>query len=257
MITSKTIVFIHGLFVNSKSWNDWKTFFEAQGYTCHAPDYPYHAGEPADLRKQPDPKLGKVTFAEVVDVYSKFIDTLPEKPILIGHSMGAFTVQKLMNMGKAAAGIAISSAPPRYIVTLKWSFIKSLLPVLNPFAGSAPFTASVAWFHYAFCNTMSLAETEQAHADFVVPESRNIARSSVLADGYVDFKKPHAPLLFIAGQADQIIPSILNQRNFRAYKDKNSKTDFKEFEGRTHAICNQKNWEEVATYINDWINTLP
>jgi len=98
-----------------------------------------------------------------------------------------------------------------------------------------------------------MEQTETEYNRFVVPESRNIARSSTMNDGKIDFKIPHNPLLIIAGEKDHIIPSSLNKKNFKAYKDKNSKTDFKEFAGRTHYICGQPNWEEVATYIHEWI----
>jgi hypothetical protein len=47
---SKTIVFIHGLFVNPTSWNEWKNYFEAWGYKCYTPANPYHEGNPGDLR---------------------------------------------------------------------------------------------------------------------------------------------------------------------------------------------------------------
>ena len=48
---TRTIVFIHGMFQNPKSWSAWKKYFEDRGYTCHTPAYPYHDGEPAELRK--------------------------------------------------------------------------------------------------------------------------------------------------------------------------------------------------------------
>ena len=51
MTNSKTIVFIHGLFQNPKGWAEWKTYFEANGYTCYSPAYPFHEGEPAELQK--------------------------------------------------------------------------------------------------------------------------------------------------------------------------------------------------------------
>jgi esterase/lipase len=90
-----------------------------------------------------------------------------------------------------------------------------------------------------------------------VPESRNIPRS-MLTDAYgkINFKLPHKPLLFIAGEKDNIIPSSLNKTNFNAYKDKNSIKEFKEFAGRTHYICGQKNWEEIADYIHNWVINL-
>lgn len=103
---------------------------------------------------------------------------------------------------------------------------------------------------------MTLEQTGIEYNKFVVPESRNIARSSTLNDGKIDFKKPHNPLLIIAGEKDNIIPSSLNKKNAEAYKDNNSKVDFKEFAGRTHYICGQKEWEEVAAYINEWITNL-
>jgi len=60
-------------------------------------------------------------------------------------------------------------------------------------------------------------------------------------------------LLFITGEQDHIIPSSLNRKNFKAYKDTGSKTDFKEFPDRSHYICGQAGWEEVAAYIAGWL----
>jgi pimeloyl-ACP methyl ester carboxylesterase len=243
--------------MNPQSWDNWKQYFEKKGYTCYAPPYPYHNGKPSDLRQRIDDNLGKLTFNEIIDSLEKFITQLPEKPILIGHSMGGLIVQKLIEKNKAVAGICIDAAPPKGINSLQWSFFKSNLPVINPLKGNSTFIPTVKWFHYAFCNTMTIEETKMKFDKFVVPESRNIPRSSTKKAGKIDFNKAHAPLLIIAGEKDHIIPPSLNRKNFKAYTDKNSITDFKEFEGRTHFICGQQNWEEVADFINNWINGLP
>jgi pimeloyl-ACP methyl ester carboxylesterase len=250
---SNTIVFIHGLFMNPKSWEPWMKYFETKGYKCYAPAYAFHEGEPAELRKNINPDLGKLTLGKVIKSLSAFIDALPEKPILIGHSMGGLAVQKLIELDKGVAGICIDSAPPKGIFSFKWSFLKANLPTINPLKGDSVCLPSVKWFHYAFCNTMTLEQTQNEYNKFVVPESRNIPRSSTGNAGKIDFKKPHNPLLFIAGEEDNIIPSSLNRKNFDAYKDKSSKIDFKEFKGRTHFICGQQNWEEVAAYVYEWI----
>ncbi|HTB07520.1 MAG TPA: alpha/beta hydrolase [Bacteroidia bacterium] len=255
-VSSKTIVFIHGLFMNPRSWESWKKYFEALGYSCHAPAFPYHEGEPANLRKNVNPKLGTLTFNQVIDSLAAYIDKLPEKPILIGHSIGGLAVQKLLGMDKGIAGIAIDPAPPKGIFSFKWSFLRANLPTISPLKGNTVCLPSVKWFHYAFCNTMTMAETENEYNKFVVPESRNIPRSTTGKEGEIDFKKAHAPLLIIAGEKDHIIPASLNKKNYKAYKDKNSVTNFKEFHGRTHYICGQQGWEEVAGYINNWIDGL-
>ncbi|MGF1637917.1 MAG: alpha/beta hydrolase [Cyclobacteriaceae bacterium] len=253
---SKTIVFIHGLFNTPLGWDEWITYFEAKGYTCHAPAYPFHDGNPSKLRNQVDPELGNVTFGDVTRHLLKFIEQLPEKPIVIGHSMGGLVVQKLIEMDKALVGVCINSAPPKGIKSTKWSFLKSNFPVVNPLKGNSVFEPSKKWFHYAFCNTMSREASDLIYEKNVVPESRNIPRSSTKNDGKIDLKKPHNPLLFIAGEMDHIIPVSLNQKNVKAYKDPASKREIKVFEGRTHYICGQDGWQEVAGYIQSWLAKL-
>ena len=255
-VQSKTIVYIHGLFMNPASWEPWIKFFESKGYSCYAPSYPLHEGSPRDLRFNINKELGSITFGEVIKYLSTLIDKLHEKPILIGHSMGGLAVQKLMEMEKGVAGICIDSAPPAGIFSFKWSFFRANLPTINPLKGDSVYLPSVEWFHYAFCNTMSLDQTKTEYWNFVVPESRNIARSSTKRDGKIDFSRPHNPLLFIAGEKDHIIPASLNKKNFEAYTDNKSRINFKLFEDRTHYICGQKNWEEVSTYIHNWIAGL-
>jgi pimeloyl-ACP methyl ester carboxylesterase len=151
----KTIVFIHGLFMNPKSWDNWIKYFEEKGYKCYAPAYPFHEGNPGDLRDNINPGLGKLTFGQVVNSLSSFIDKLPGKPILIGHSMGGLAVQKLIELNKGVAGICIDSAPPKGIFSFKWSFLKANLPTINPLKGNSVCVPGVKWYHYAFCNTMT------------------------------------------------------------------------------------------------------
>ena len=257
MTKSKTIVLVHGLFMNPTSWEPWIKYLEAKGYKCYAPAFPYHEGKPSDLRKDINSLLPKVTISDVIKSYTSFIDSLPEKPIIIGHSVGGFITQKLIELDKGVAGICIDAAPPAGINTFKWSFWKANLPVINPFKGKSVFVPTLKWYQYAFCNTMTMEETQVEYDKFVVPESRSIPRSMLLDSyGKINFKKPHQPLLFIAGEKDNIIPSSLNMKNFNAYKDKDSIKEFKEFAGRTHFICGQKYWEEVADYINSWVANL-
>jgi pimeloyl-ACP methyl ester carboxylesterase len=250
------IVFIHGLFQNPKSWEHWKAYFESLGYTCHAPAYPFHTGEPSLLRKNIRPDLKHLTLRNVTESIEYFIAKLPQKPVLIGHSMGGLVAQILLSKDKAVAAACIDSAPPAGIFSFKWSFIRANLATVNPFKGNTVFLPGVKWFHYAFCNLMTMEETKREYESFVVPESRNVPRSSIGREGRVDFSKPHFPLLFIAGEKDHIIPPSLNMKNYRAYKHQESRKEFKEFPGRTHYICGQKNWEEVADYIHSWIDSL-
>jgi pimeloyl-ACP methyl ester carboxylesterase len=254
---SKTIVFIHGLFVNPKSWSGWNAYFEAKGYTCYTPANPFHEGNPEELRKNIDPKLAFVNFEDVVFNIVKLIDNLPEKPIIIGHSLAGLVVQKIISMDKAVAGICIDGAAPLGIITTEWSFWKSNFPVINFFKGNSVFEPGKKWFHYTFCNTMTRAQSDNVFDEYVVPESRNIPRGTLKSFAKIDMQKPHQPLLIIAGEKDHIVPASLNKKNFEAYKDPNSIKEFKEFKGRGHYICGESNWQEVADYALNWLNKLP
>lgn len=252
-IQSKTVVFIHGLFLNDQTWTEWETFFKKKGYTTHAPAYPGHEGIPSELRKNAQDSLGNVTFTDVVNKMEAFIETLPEKPIIIGHSMGGLVAQKLIEKDLAEAAVIISSAPPKGVITLKFSFAKSNLGLLNPFKGNSIHYPTKKWFHYAFTNTLSREESDSIFDKFVVPESRNIPRETLKKAGKIDFKKPHAPLLFISGKEDHIIPASLNKKNFMRYKDEKSIREHKIFEGRDHFIAREDGWKEVANYVYKWL----
>ncbi len=255
-MSSKTIVFVHGLFLNGACWKPWEDYFSARGYNCHAFSYPYHEGHPEKLRKYPHPELGRLRFAQVIESLTAQIDRLPEKPILIGHSMGGLCVQKLLFLGKGVAAICISSAPPKGIFGLKWSFIRSNLPIVNPLKGNSPFLPSVNWYHYAIWHTAPKEEVQKIYDAYVIPESRNIPRTGIGSQGYIDFKKAHAPLLFISGTEDRIIPISLNIKNHKAYSHKNSICAFKAFNGRTHFICWEPGWEEIAGFAENWLKLI-
>jgi alpha-beta hydrolase superfamily lysophospholipase len=150
--------------------------------------------------------------------------------------------------------VAIDSAPPKGVLSLKWSFLKSNWPVVSPFANKAqPFLQSVAQFRYAFAHTLALDAVKAVWEAEVVPESRRVGNGPTSAAARIDFRAEHAPLLMIAGGADHIIPASLNRTNFRKYAASPSLTELHEFPGRTHYTLGDAGWEAVADYALDWI----
>ncbi|RKT00986.1 alpha/beta hydrolase [Chryseobacterium defluvii] len=253
---TKTIVLIHGLFVNNTSWREWKTYFEAQGYTVHTPSNPGHDGDPVSLKANIPSVLKDVGFDDVVDHLVRFIDALPEKPIIVGHSFGGLMVQKLIDMDKAVAGVSIDGAPPKNMMA-PFSTVKIVWPVVNIFKGNNPYLGTKEWYHKAFFNNYSKEESDRLYEMVAAPESRKLARDPLFkSSAQLDMKKSHQPLLFIAGSKDQIFPAAFSRKIANAYQDANSIVDFKEFEGRSHFICGEKGWEEVAEYILNWLRGL-
>jgi pimeloyl-ACP methyl ester carboxylesterase len=61
-----------------------------------------------------------------------------------------------------------------------------------------------------------------------------------------------APLLFIAGGADHIMPPSVNRSNAKHYKGETTITEYHEFPGRSHWTCAEPGWEQVADHALDW-----
>lgn len=80
--------------------------------------------------------------------------------------------------------------------------------MVNFFKGSSPFLGSKDWYHKAFFNNYSKEESDTLYEKVAAPESRKLARDPLLkASAKLDLKKPHQPLLFIAGSNDKIFPA--------------------------------------------------
>ena len=256
MASPKTIILIHGNFVNDLTWAAWKQHYEQKGYIVHTPANPGHEGIPGELRVKAHNDLTKTGFTDVVNNIVNLIDTLPEKPLIIGHSMAGMAVMKMGELGKAVAGVSIDGAPPKNVFP-PFSTIKLVLPAFGFFSGSDYFMGSHNWYNKAFFNTLPVAEKEKAFEKFAVPESFKVSRQLVLNSyANIDFKKPHAPLLFIGGGNDNIFPHTLTQTIAGKYKDKNSRVDIKIFDDKSHFICGEPGWELVADDIIDWYEKL-
>jgi pimeloyl-ACP methyl ester carboxylesterase len=252
------IVFIHGMFVTRDCWKAWDAFFSEKGFTCHTPAWPLKDAAPEALRKKhPDVQgEGKVRLADVIRAHEDLIKTLPAQPILIGHSMGGLIVQLLLAKGTGRCGVAIDSAPPKGVITTKFSFLKANWPVLNPFSSvHTPLLLNKAQFRYLFADHLSGAELDQAY-EAVVPQSKHIPRDTLGRIAKIRYREKKQPLLLIAGEQDKIIPSSLNKSNYKKYSGAASRTDFHEFPGRRHNLITDKGWEEIASFAHGWISEV-
>jgi pimeloyl-ACP methyl ester carboxylesterase len=186
----------------------------------------------------------------VVAALKSVIDALPERPLVIGHSIGGLATQKLVADGYARAAVAISSAPPQGVLSLAPDFFRANWPHLNPFAGNRPISMTKPRFHYTFCTTMTRAESDAAFDELVVPESRNVPRSTLTSQAHIDFAADHVPLLMLAGDTDHLTPEAMIRRNAGRYRQA---VEVRSFAGRSHFICNQPGWEEVADASFDFL----
>jgi len=254
-----TIVLIHGFWVTPRSWEHWIEHYQARGYRVLAPAYPGFEVEVEALNQDPSP-IEAVTVPAIIDHLESVIRELESPPILMGHSAGGAFVQILLDHGFGAAGVAINSAPTEGVAVVPLSQIRSAFPVLkNPANRHKAVSFTHDQWHYAFTNTFSEDESRALYERYAIPASGRIFWGSALAnihpghdDTYVDYRNDaRAPLLFISGSEDHLMPPKIQRSNAKHYTS-NTITEVKEYTGRAHLLPAQDGWEEVADYALSW-----
>ncbi len=257
-IKPKVVLFITGAFVSNSCWDKWKVHFENKGYQTLAPAWPNKNAPAEDLRnRHPDPLIAAARLGALIEYYAQIAAGLPQKPILVGHSIGGLIAQLLLQRDLCEAAVAIHSVPPQGVFTFKLSFLIAGWGPLGFFTSAREsFMMSFSQWQYAFTNGMDLQDQKDAYYQFAIPESKLVVRDTITNVAKVDFDKPHLPLLFIAGTNDHTIPPSLNRSNYEKYKDESSITGYKEFPGRNHFVLGQPSWQEGADYILNWLDVI-
>ncbi len=259
MKSQKTILLIHGLWVTPSSWEKFKGYFESRGHNVIASPWPGINKDVAAMRRDPS-GLNGIGIEEVIAHYTKIIRSLPEPPIIMGHSYGGLITQLLIDRGLGAAGVAIDSVPPKGILVLPLSTYLALTPAfLQPSTFKKTFIFTFKKWWKVFANTLSESEARVEYEREVIPASgraifqaalSNVTPNSLATINFAN--RSRAPLLFIGGEKDVIMPVALNRKNFKKYRASPAVTEYKEFPGRSHYIIAEKGWEEVAEYALSW-----
>ena len=254
----KSIVFITGTFISNDCWDEWIDYFESEGYKCLAPAWPHKNASSEELRNRPaeDP-VASNTITSLTDHFAAIIIGLPEKPILVGHSLGGLLVQLLLQRELGVAGVAIHSFPPKGVNRYWFSFLKAIWETMMLFSSSKqtylmPFNK---WRH-AIANGTDYEQQKELYYLYAIPESKKIIREAFSCVAKIDFDKVHVPLLLTSGGSDKLIPASLNYRNYKKYATGNSITDYIEFKAHTHLVFRVARWREESECVLHWLRGL-
>jgi pimeloyl-ACP methyl ester carboxylesterase len=256
--TPDTIVLVHGFWVTPRSWEHWIERYEAKGLRVIAPAYPGFEVEVEALNADPTP-IERVKVPAIIEHLEAVIGELDSPPIIIGHSAGGVFTQILLDHGFGAAGVAIDSAPTEGVKRIPLSQVRASFPVLkNPANRHKALGLTFEQWHYTFTNGLPEDEARRLYERYHVPASGEVFWGSALAnihpgkdDTWVNYdNEDRAPLLFISGSVDHLMPPSIQRSNAKHYND-SVVTEVKEFEG-PHLLPASPGWENVADYALDW-----
>ncbi|MGW3102414.1 alpha/beta hydrolase [Streptomyces sp. NPDC001100] len=254
------VVFIHGLWLHSTSWQPWIDLFRAEGYDPSAPGWP---GDPAtveEARQNPESIAG-YGIDDVVEHYATLIEALPAPPLLIGHSFGGMIAQKLLGQDRAAAAVAIDAAQIKGVLPLPLSALKATLPVFkNPANKRRAVSLTAEQFRFAFGNAVAEEESAALYERWAVP-----APGKPLYEAASANFNPHSPakvdtdnsgrgpLLLVSGGKDHTVPEVVTRATLKQYRHSEAVTDIVNFPDRGHSLTIDGGWREVADTVLTWL----
>jgi pimeloyl-ACP methyl ester carboxylesterase len=249
---AQTVVLIHGMWMTPKSWDRWIEHCTARGLRTFAPGWP-GVKDPEETRKDPSGLKG-LRLKAIVDHYDAIIRDLNRPPIIIGHSFGGLTAQLLLDRGLGVAGVAIGTAPPKGILLLPLSTLRSSFPALkNPFNRDGLAELSPQQFRYRFTNTVSEEESNRMYEEQYIPGTNRAFFDALSSAAAINFDNPaRPPLLLIAGSEDHISPLSLNRKLVKLQRRAPSATELKEYDGQPHAMAALDKWRELADDALNW-----
>jgi pimeloyl-ACP methyl ester carboxylesterase len=101
------LIFIHGAFCGGWCFDGFRERFEAAGHLTRAPDLPGHAAG------DPPSRVKAKSLADYARAVCDVIDGAPERPVLIGHSMGGLVAQ-LAAVRRRVAGLILLAPSPAW-----------------------------------------------------------------------------------------------------------------------------------------------
>jgi pimeloyl-ACP methyl ester carboxylesterase len=258
MSAPDTIVLIHGFWMTPRSWEDWVKYYEAKGFNVVAPAYPGLEVEVEALNEDPTP-IAELTVPAIIEHLESVVAPL-DNPIIMGHSAGGVFTQILLDKGYGASAVVLNSAPTEGVKVAPLSQLRSTFPILkNPANRHRAAGFTFEQFMYSFTNGVPEEVARPLYERYAVPASGGILLESVLAnikpghqDTWVDYANPNrAPLLFISGSTDHIMPPSVQKSNAKHYKGEGTVTEIVEFEG-PHFMPALEGWEKIADHALDW-----
>ena len=238
------LLFIHGAYTAAWCWEEhFLPYFAELGYECYGLSLSGHGASRG--RKE----LDSFGIKDYVDDVAEVVAELEQPPVLIGHSMGGFVVQKYLEKHAAPAAVLMCSVPPQGLMSAAFGLMfqkPTLLKDLNDLMGGRRVSADTLrealfaqpvdvddltrFFKY------SQRESHRAIWDmtlFSLPHPSRVKRS---------------PLLVVGGQMDQLIPASLVEMTARTYS-----VEAEIFSGLGHGLMLERDWRRVADYLRDWL----
>lgn len=245
---STPMLFVHGAAHAAWCWQEhFLDYFAGKGYHAIAVSLGGHGRSAA---RKP---LSSYSIDDYVDDLASPADTLPTAPVLIGHSMGGFVIQKYLDTHRAPATVLLASVPPRHSAGI---FLRMLrrhpwrMTMSNLTGNQDLLLHDPKWTRETFFSSHTPAEDVARWTTRLGPESLR-AQWDVLLASRPRPQRVSDPVLVIGADEDGCCPKHSTRVTARAYH-----TSAEIFPGMGHDMMLEPGWTAVADRIDGWLTEL-
>jgi pimeloyl-ACP methyl ester carboxylesterase len=240
------LLFVHGAWHGAWCWDEgFLDFFIDKGFRVLAFSLRGHGHSPA-----PRP-LRFISMADYLQDVATVAADLPTPPVLIGHSMGGYIVQKYLETKHAPAGVLLASVPSRGggPLVLRWTKLHPWTMTLASFTGrSLPIVgSSTTRVREKFYSPQTPESDVRRYAALVQEESRRTTLALVRRPRP---KRVRTPMLVLGASDDGCFTVKEAHATARAYG-----TEAEIFPGMGHNMMLEPRWRAVAGKIEGWLTS--
>ncbi|WP_172826700.1 alpha/beta hydrolase [Mycobacterium sp. 1423905.2] len=240
------LLFVHGAWHGAWCWDEYfLDYFAGRGFRVLAPSLRGHGGSPVEK------SLRLCSISEFVADVTMVAQRLPRPPVLVGHSMGGFVVQKYLESHDTPAAVLLASAPPRgqlgsllrSVRRHPWRAMKFAITG-NP----ADLCGSPAGTREMFFGSRAPDHLVEMTAARLQPDSMRAIFFDMVAGDLVDTRKVNTPMLVMGGTGDEVYSARDVRRTAEAYQ-----TSPVLIPHAGHDIMLEPGWSTAAVTIESWL----
>lgn len=241
------LLFVHGAFAGGWMWSEtFMPFLADAGYRCHALSLRGHGGS------HDRENIDWHSIADYVADVATIVDWIGEAPVLIGHSMGGFIVQKYLENHPAPAAALVCSVPPQGLIAAQFHLMfqkpELFMDINRIMGGNYPDTQVLREALFAGeINEEMLA----AWLTRMQPESHRALWDMSMFNLPLLPTMPRPPMLVLGAEDDVLVPAFLVQSTALTYG-----LHAHIFRHMGHAVTHEKEWPLVAATLRDWLDGL-
>lgn len=233
------ILFVHGLRHASWCWREkWMPELARRGWPVHAIDLRGHGASEGKER------IAKTRLRDYAHDVMQAVIKLPERPVLVGHSMGGYVVQRVMELYTPRAGVLVAPSPTVDGQSITLMYAKTKPAALALALAGRPLPL----------NTEDLFSDELDRAE-VAGYMARLEGASPLVQWELTLSRRlsrvNAPVQILATPEDRVIPAAGVKKLARALG-----VEPVWFPGMAHDMMLDARWLEPLDAMERWLDDL-